>query len=416
MSGLVGELRSINPDDPVDLHDLGGYDAGQVSDLVEGAFGKKFPCTEPVKVSFVVGAGKKGRQKYSPSLPKELIAALSKLGFEEDRGASACWECCGNFKYQHDTDKDLKFLHVFPHVTAKAKEAGDEDEGFWPDGDEFDEIMADSPEAICRSVSLDELEDYVKYNVKKFSQKRVLLMKLKGFREDFEALEEKMINSGQELTPREDQIYNSSVELSEKIEWVSASLEKMVNDGKLTKGEVALVRDQLTEKLRSLEGELSKAKADGKAKKQAKIEEAIAKVEEKKESLSGRKPIVYAIKHGPEIRRLRLELAQIAKLEGTGGNQLKDVQTLKKIGQKEKLQEELDYLMAENMGWFETKGSIEEMMPSGVAGKNAKPKAKASGSSGGGGWATKAPKKGGNKSKASKPSNASSNPFDLLGC
>ena len=54
----------------------------------------------------------------------------------------------------------------------------------------------------------------------------------------------------------------------------------------------------------------------------------------------------YPIKNGPEIRRLRVELAQIAKLEVAGGNQLKDVQTLKKIGEKEKLQEQLDYLMA----------------------------------------------------------------------
>ena len=69
-----------------------------------------------------------------------------------------------------------------------------------------------------------------------------------------------------------------------------------MTDGKLTKGEVALVRDQLSEKLRSLEGELCKAKADGKAKKCAKIEEAIAKIEEKKDLLAERKPIVYVPK------------------------------------------------------------------------------------------------------------------------
>ena len=43
-------------------------------------------------------------------------------------------------------------------------------------------------------------------------------------------------------------------------------------------------------------GELCKAKADGKAKKCAKIEEAIAKIEEKKDLLAERKPIVYVPK------------------------------------------------------------------------------------------------------------------------
>jgi len=28
---------------------------------------------------------------------------LRGAGFEEDRGASACKECCGTYKYQHDT-------------------------------------------------------------------------------------------------------------------------------------------------------------------------------------------------------------------------------------------------------------------------------------------------------------------------
>ena len=38
--------------------------------------------------------------------------ALRAIGFEEDRGACAVMECAGTFKYQHDTDKDLKFIHV----------------------------------------------------------------------------------------------------------------------------------------------------------------------------------------------------------------------------------------------------------------------------------------------------------------
>jgi len=88
-------------------------------------------------------------------------------------------------------------------------------EGSGEEGYDEDE---DSPEEICRRISLEELEDFVKHNVKKFSQKRILLMKLKGFRAEFEELEAKMMIFGP-LDPKEDAKYNNCFELSEKIEW-----------------------------------------------------------------------------------------------------------------------------------------------------------------------------------------------------
>ena len=42
--------------------------------------------------------------------------------------ASACELCQGSYKYQHDTDKDLKYLHVFPRVVHE-EEGGGEGEG-----------------------------------------------------------------------------------------------------------------------------------------------------------------------------------------------------------------------------------------------------------------------------------------------
>ncbi len=121
----------------------------------------------------------------------------------------------------------------------------------------------------------------------------------------------------------------------------------------------------------------------------------------------------YAIKHEREIRQLRKELAEIAKLES--GKQLMDVATVKKIGKKDGLQEELDYLMAENCGWFETKASLAEMMPAPAAPAKKK---KASGGGGGGGggdgWSTKASKKGGKGKGGAGKTAVASNPFDLL--
>lgn len=73
-------------------------------------------CTLQIKFTFVVGAGKLARQKYDAQLPKHLSAALRGIGYEEDRTASAVEECQGTFKQQHDTDKNLKTLQVFPRV------------------------------------------------------------------------------------------------------------------------------------------------------------------------------------------------------------------------------------------------------------------------------------------------------------
>ena len=39
----------------------------------------------------------------------------------QDRAAVTETECAGKFKQQHDTDKDLKFLHVFPKVRVSSR-------------------------------------------------------------------------------------------------------------------------------------------------------------------------------------------------------------------------------------------------------------------------------------------------------
>eukprot|EP00965_Chrysotila_dentata_P059342 1969480-Pleurochrysis_carterae.AAC.3 len=47
-------------------------------------------------------------QLVIPMLPQILSEALKSVGYVEDRGASCTDDCQGLFKYQHDTDKDLK--------------------------------------------------------------------------------------------------------------------------------------------------------------------------------------------------------------------------------------------------------------------------------------------------------------------
>uniref|UniRef100_A0A061QZ24 Uncharacterized protein n=1 Tax=Tetraselmis sp. GSL018 TaxID=582737 RepID=A0A061QZ24_9CHLO len=121
VKSLAAEIRKLASSEEFDLH---GYEGSQVSDLVTAAFETPLQSTDYVRITFVVGGGKKCRQKYSPELPKELSQALAALGFQEDRGASACEQCQATYKYQHDTDKDLKFMHVFPRVEIGACHGG----------------------------------------------------------------------------------------------------------------------------------------------------------------------------------------------------------------------------------------------------------------------------------------------------
>ena len=103
--------------------DLAGYGPNSVAKMVQDAFTNPLPLGSMVRLSFVVGGGKKVRQKYNDGLVRELTSALSGIGFAEDKGAALALECAGQYKYQHDTSKDLMFVHVFPRVDPAAATA-----------------------------------------------------------------------------------------------------------------------------------------------------------------------------------------------------------------------------------------------------------------------------------------------------
>lgn len=67
--------------------DLAGYGDAQCQSLAAAAFSKALPLKEMIRLTFVVGGGKKVRQKYNDGLPTLWANALQKVGFTEDRGA-----------------------------------------------------------------------------------------------------------------------------------------------------------------------------------------------------------------------------------------------------------------------------------------------------------------------------------------
>jgi len=84
--GVASDIREQG--EGAEEYDLAGYDGAAVEELVHAAFSSPIDATGPLRCTFIVGGGKKVRQKYPDSLAKEMQRALQSLNFEEDRGAS----------------------------------------------------------------------------------------------------------------------------------------------------------------------------------------------------------------------------------------------------------------------------------------------------------------------------------------
>ena len=94
-SALCEEIKTAAVRGDSEQYDLAGFNQGWIQDLVTGCLGQTLPAKTYVACKFVIGGGKKTRQKYDPDMLKHLTQALSAAGLTEDRGASACKECQG---------------------------------------------------------------------------------------------------------------------------------------------------------------------------------------------------------------------------------------------------------------------------------------------------------------------------------
>ena len=409
-SALCEEIRTNAAAGDSEQYDLAGFSQGWIQELVDACLSQTLPAKAYVACKFVIGGGKKTRQKYDPDMLKHLTQALGAAGLVEDRGASACKECQGMYKYQHDTDKDLKYLHVFPNVDiiVEANGSGDGEGGGGSGG-------PSSPEYQCVSCTFEEFQDLVAMNVPSFSQKRALLKRLRIMESALEQLE-KMLMEQQTLTEQEQEMYDSMVDVGNKIEFLNKELEKMVGKGQLTKGEQKQMVDDLGKKLEELDVAIATADAEGKAKKKEALEGKKAQLVEKSDSIAAFKPIVYTMAHEKELNDLRKELAALEKIENSG--KLLKGDDLNKLAKKPRIEERIAALEGEDKGWFEDECRALLFTP--AAAKPA-PKKKTSGGGGGSGsgsgnmgWLTQAAK-GGSRSAPAVKKAAPKNPFALLG-
>lgn len=152
------------------------------------------------------------RHKPPPARALARSQALQGIGYTEDRGASAVLECQGTYKYQHDTDKDLKFIHVFPRVDTSAAEAGASSEA----AAAAEASRAANPEWSCVTAGLDQFMKTVEKKVTSFQQKQALLRIVKQKAAQVAEFEERISNRGT-LTSEEQKLYENAVDLQEKV-------------------------------------------------------------------------------------------------------------------------------------------------------------------------------------------------------
>merc|ERR1719491_223698 len=100
------------------------------------------------------------------------MAALTNIGFVEDKAASCELTSAGSYKYQHDTSKNLKFVHVFPRV--EMPDAGNTTNDNAEELGETDE-SSKNPLDVLAECSLDDFNELFEAHVGGYTQKKRLL-------------------------------------------------------------------------------------------------------------------------------------------------------------------------------------------------------------------------------------------------
>mmetsp|Transcript_68405 Transcript_68405/g.190113 ORF Transcript_68405/g.190113 Transcript_68405/m.190113 type:complete len:264 (-) Transcript_68405:1147-1938(-) len=227
-----------------------------------------------VRFTFVVGGGSKVRQKYDPNLQKYMSKSLQDIGFNLDNTACCAVECAETYKTQHDTDKNLKFLHVFPRVIITSGGAG----GGGGAAEEAAPALSDlgSPGYLATVCEFATFQKMVQSKTQSWTQRKALMAELQERKAAFDAAEQKMMRM-EPLTDEEQELYDltSGDAIQEKLTWLSAHCKAMVENGEITMGEKQQLREQVGDKLTAAREELAAAEAENKPKKAEKLTQAI---------------------------------------------------------------------------------------------------------------------------------------------
>ena len=326
---------------------------------MKDAFSDPLPLSEMIRVTFITGAGKLGRQRYDAGAQKALTSTLRELGYEEDRGASCVVECGGSFKSQHDTGKNLKTIVVFPKISGAGGGLNGGMAGLSVD-DAQDEssislLPSGTPEHMVAASSMGVFERNWKPKCLAWSQKRGCLRALESVREMLDELDQSLLR-GNPLSEQEQDLYDavSRDDLEKKEAIVKKEMASQVEAGNITKEEKELLLLLCQDRVETLKGEVDEAVREGKPKKTAKFVALRDKAMARQEMLEKITPVPpHKLKHEPEIQKLRAEMRPLQKLEDSAKGRLLSVKETTQLGRKDEILAEIEELEEASRGWFE---------------------------------------------------------------
>jgi hypothetical protein len=358
-SGLAAHIRSSTESD---TFDLAGQNPSTITVNIEQAFKDPFPLDDMIRITFVTGAGKLGRQKYDDGCAKAVTSTLRSCGFEEDRAASCVRECGGFFKQQHDTGKNLKTIVVFPNI----RENDDHGGGGGGGGDnEYNAGSNDnllllfqpgSPEEMIALSPITMFSNLLKNRCPSWSQKKGCNAAIANIQETISNLEQRLME-GVALDDNEQALYDvvSVDDLNEKHNMVKDAMHKQIEiDCDITVEEQKSLLGQVADRLSVIENDLHEAQTEKKPKKVEKLTIVKTKVEQREVMLKKISPKApQRLKHQDEILELRKELAPLIKLEDGAKGRLMSVKETQTLARKDEILEEITELEDSSRGWFE---------------------------------------------------------------
>jgi hypothetical protein len=300
-----------------------------------------------IRITFITGAGKLGRQKYDDGAAKAVTATLRELGFEEDRGASCVAECAGTFKMQHDTGKNLKTVVVFPNIVGDTGNDTGLEGGM--DGLSTREaplIPKSSPVHMIVVSSSSVFSRMLSSKCPSWSQKRGCLTALGQVKDVIEQLDAKLL-TGTPLSNPEQDLYDSVsiASIGEKEAFIKKEMQAQVEGGEITKTEKLFLVNQVTEKIESISKEVTEAQAEKKPKKVEKLNAMKEKVLARQKKLEDITPVApHPLRHEAEIAKLRKEMRPLQQLEDSAKGRLLSVKETTTLARKDEILEDIEQL------------------------------------------------------------------------
>jgi len=285
ISGMAASIRSASESE---TFDLAGQNVTTITNTIQSAFRDPLPTTEMVRITFVTGAGKLGRQKYDDGAAKAVTSSLRELGFEDDRGASCVVECAGSFKLQHDTGKNLKTVVVFPNITLLEDAAGELNLN--DDNKNSKPLLEEgSPESLIAMSSSNVFDRMITSKCPSWSQKKGCMTAIESLMSQLKSLDEKLM-CGTPLNDAEQDFYDavSLDTLEEKEALVKKKMLAQVESGHITRDELNLLINQVSDRLTIVSDEISES--NSKPKKLQKLKAVKEKTEQRQSLLKGIAP------------------------------------------------------------------------------------------------------------------------------